>query len=83
MNFIDSTACDELLRFVATLRDQGVTLAFARVRDRVRENLRRGGVETAVGPGSFHERITDGLRAWQAANPDHAEPTTESVAVIE
>jgi sulfate permease, SulP family len=67
VNFIDTTACDELLRLIKALRDQGVTLAFARVRDEVREQMRLGGVEAAVGPTNFHERITDGVRAWQAA----------------
>ncbi len=67
VNFIDTTACDELLRLIGELRGQGVTLAFARVRDQVREQMRLGGVEAAVGPANFHERITDGVRAWQAA----------------
>ena len=67
VNFIDTTACDELLRLIGELRGQGVTLAFARVRDQVREGMRLGGVEAAVGPTNFHERITDGVRAWQAA----------------
>jgi len=63
---IDSSACDELLRLVEGLRGRGIILAFARVRDEVRELLRRGGVEAAVGPANFYERVTDGLRAWQA-----------------
>jgi len=67
VNFIDTTACDELLRLIGELRGQGVTLAFARVRDQVREGMRLGGVEAAVGPTNFHERITDGVRAWRAA----------------
>jgi hypothetical protein len=35
------------------------------MRDPVRERLRLGGIEAVVGPTSFHERVTDGLRAWQ------------------
>jgi high affinity sulfate transporter 1 len=75
VGYVDCTACDELLRFVATLQGENITVAFARVRDQVRENLRRGGIETAVGAASFHERITDGLRAWQATGAGRAEPT--------
>jgi hypothetical protein len=41
------------------------TFAFARVRDEVRERLRLGGIEAAVGSPNFHERVTDGVRAWQ------------------
>jgi sulfate permease, SulP family len=67
VNFIDTTACDELLRLIKELQSQGITLAFARVRDQVRERLRLGGVEAVVGSTNFHERITDGVRAWQAA----------------
>jgi len=67
VNFIDTTACDELLRLIKELQSQGITLAFARVRDQVRERLRLGGVEAALGPANFHERVTDGVRAWQAA----------------
>ena len=44
---------------------QGVTLAFARVRDEVRERMRLGGIEAVVGLANFYERVTDGVRAWQ------------------
>ncbi|HEX7200863.1 MAG TPA: SulP family inorganic anion transporter, partial [Dongiaceae bacterium] len=73
VNFIDTTASDELLRFVEELHGQGITLAFARLRDEVRERMRLGGIEAAVGPANFYERITDGVRAWQAMG-DLAKP---------
>ena len=70
VNFIDTTASDELLRFIKELQGQGITLAFARLRDEVRERMRLGGIEAAIGPANFYERITDGVRAWQATgNP--------------
>ena len=65
VNFIDTSACDALLNFIEELQSQGITLAFARVRDQVREQMRLGGVEAAVGSTNFHERVTDGVRAWQ------------------
>jgi anti-anti-sigma regulatory factor len=65
VNFIDVSACDELLMFIKELRSQGVTIAFARVRDAVRENLQLGGVEAVVDSANFYERITDGVNAWQ------------------
>jgi sulfate permease, SulP family len=43
----------------------GVTFAFARVRDEVRERMRLGGIEAVVGPLNFYERVTDWVRAWQ------------------
>ena len=57
---------DNLLHLAAVaLTGCGVTFAFARVRDEVRERLRLGGVEAVVGPANFYERVTDGVRAWQ------------------
>ena len=65
VNFIDTTASDALLSSVRELQGQGISLAFAHVRDEVRERMRRGGIEVAVGSKNFHERVTDGVRAWQ------------------
>jgi sulfate permease, SulP family len=65
VNFVDTSACDAMLRAIKQLQAQGITLAFARVRDEVRERMRLSGVEAAVGPTSFYERLTDGVRAWQ------------------
>jgi high affinity sulfate transporter 1 len=65
VNLIDVSACDALVIIIQDLQGQGITLAFARVRDQVRERLRLGGVEALVGPANFHERVTDGVRAWQ------------------
>src|SRR6266446_468485 len=64
VNFIDITASDELLSLIKELRSRGITLAFARVRDVVRDDMRVAGIEAIVGPSNFHERITDGVRAW-------------------
>jgi MFS superfamily sulfate permease-like transporter len=65
VNFIDTSACDAVLNFIKELQSQGIIFAFARVRDDVRERMRLGGIEAAVGPSNFHERVTDGVRAWQ------------------
>ena len=64
-NFIDTSACDTLMRFIKELQSQGITVAFARVRDEVRERMRLAGIEALVGPTNFHERLTDGVRAWR------------------
>lgn len=65
VNLIDTTACDAMLNAIKELQSQGITFAFARVRDPVREQMRLGGIEVAVGPTNFHERVTDGVRNWQ------------------
>ena len=65
VNFIDTTGCDALLNVIKELQSQGITFAFARVRDEVREPMRLGGVEAVAGSANFYERVTDGVRAWQ------------------
>jgi sulfate permease, SulP family len=65
VNFIDISACDALLNSIKELQSEGITFAFARVRDPVRERMRRGGIEAAVASTSFYERVTDGIHAWQ------------------
>ena len=65
VNFIDTSACDELLNSIKELQSQGIAFALARVRDQVRERMRLGGIEAVVGSANFYERVTDGVRAWQ------------------
>jgi anti-anti-sigma factor len=65
VNFIDITASDELLSLIKELKNRGIALAFARVRDAVRDDMRLAGIEAIVGPRNFYERITDGVRARQ------------------
>src|SRR4029077_8000760 len=65
VNFIDTSACDAALNVIKELQSQGIIFAFARVRDEVREQMRLGGIEAAVGSTNFHERVTDGVRSWQ------------------
>jgi hypothetical protein len=60
-----TSACDAALNVIKELQSQGIIFAFARVRDEVREQMRLGGIEAAVGSTNFHERVTDGVRAWQ------------------
>jgi MFS superfamily sulfate permease-like transporter len=65
VNFIDTSACEALLNVIKELQGQEVSFAFARVRDDVRERMRLGGIEAEVGATNFHERVTDGVRAWE------------------
>jgi high affinity sulfate transporter 1 len=65
LNFIDTSACDVLLALLQKLRNQGITCAFARVRDSERDRMRLSGIEALVGSAGFYDRVTDGVRAWQ------------------
>ena len=64
VNFIDASASDELVAFVKKLESGGITVSFARVRDSVRERMRMAGIEAVVGSADFHDRVTEGVRAW-------------------
>jgi high affinity sulfate transporter 1 len=72
VNFIDTSACDALLNSIKGLQSQGIAFAFARVRDEVRERMRLAGIEAVVGSTNFHERVTDGVHAWQEAKEQQA-----------
>jgi high affinity sulfate transporter 1 len=78
VNLIDVSACDALLNLIQELQIQGITFAFARVRDKVRERLRQGGVEAAIGSTKFYDRVTDGLRAWQLQQTPGGESSGKS-----
>jgi high affinity sulfate transporter 1 len=65
VNFIDITAGDTLLNLIKNLQNRGISIALARVRDSVRDDMRLTGIEAIVGPHNFYERITDGVRAEQ------------------
>jgi SulP family sulfate permease len=65
VNFMDVSAGDELLGFIKALHKTGIAVAFVRVRDAVRDDMRRAEIEAAVGGANFFERTTDGVRAWQ------------------
>jgi high affinity sulfate transporter 1 len=69
ISFIDSSARDGLRSLATTLKAEGVTLAFARVRDPVRRFLARAGVVDVVGPDAFYDRITDGVADFLGKPP--------------
>jgi SulP family sulfate permease len=69
VNFIDVSACDELITFIEQLQSRDVTIAFARVRDTVRQDMQLAKIESVVGLADFYERVTDGVCAWQRQEP--------------
>jgi len=70
VNYIDVSACDVLITFIKELKNQQVTVAFARVRDTVRRDMQLGKIEVVASAADFHERITDGVTAWQRRGSD-------------
>ena len=69
VNFIDVSACDELITFIKQLQSRDVTITFARVRDTVRQDMQLAKIESVVGLADFYERVTDGVCAWQRQEP--------------
>jgi high affinity sulfate transporter 1 len=65
INFIDTTAAEELIKLQAELAGVNILLCLARVRDSVREMLRRMGVEAAIGVKNFNDSITQGVQAFR------------------
>jgi len=74
---IDVSACDELITFIKKLKSRGITIAFARVRDTVREDMQLSKIEAVVSPADFYDRITDGISAWQRREPSHGMPASQ------
>ncbi len=68
--FVDSSACDVLLRLLEALQDKGISVAFAHVRDPVRDSMQRAGIVDAAGATSFHDRLTDGVQAFLGREAD-------------
>jgi len=63
MSSVDATAAAMLAGLNADLREDGIALYFARVKDPVRETLRRAGLEEAIGADRFHDSVVQGVRA--------------------
>jgi sulfate permease, SulP family len=76
VSYIDVSACDELSTFIKELKSRGVTIAFARVRDTVREDMQLSKIDALVSPADFHERITDGVSAWLRREPTRGIPSS-------
>ena len=66
VNRIDTNAGDALLNSIKELQSQGITFGFRlRARRNTLPRMRLGGIEAVVGSANFHERVSDGVRAWQ------------------
>jgi anti-anti-sigma factor len=64
INLVDITAIEMLTKLTQELSQQGIVLSLARVRDTVRDRMRRAGLEREIGASHFYERISDGVEAF-------------------
>lgn len=68
INLMDSTAAEKLLDLRTSLDQKGISLAFAQVRDPVRDKMALAGLVDAVGTDRFFETLSDGVAAFQSSN---------------
>lgn len=70
INFIDTTALEMLTKLNRELQQQGIIVSFARVRDYIRDRMRRSGLEQEIRTIYFYERISDGVKTFiEGENP--------------
>ncbi len=66
INGIDSTAIEMVMDLHSDLAAQGIDLCFAHVKDPVWDDMRRGGLEAALGCDHFFESVSDAVQAFTA-----------------
>jgi high affinity sulfate transporter 1 len=64
MNNMDTTGTDQLIKLREELEKDGIRLAFAKVKDPVRDMMRRTGAEEAIGAENFYGSVDEGVRAF-------------------
>lgn len=75
VNDIDTTALDMLQDLRTDLSQSNVDLRFARTKTRVREFLRRGGLEEAIGADRFYMSVRAGVNAYLEERRVEQQPT--------
>lgn len=70
VNHIDSTAVSHLADLLGHLQRRGIGLCLARVRDPVKDFLRRAGVFDAIGEENFFGSITKAVKAYRKRYED-------------
>lgn len=71
INLIDTTAMEVVSKLGKELSKQGIILSLARVKDPIREKMRRTGLEKEIGTEYFYERISDGVKAFAEQQHNH------------
>jgi high affinity sulfate transporter 1 len=64
---VDTSAADTLHQLLAELRQQGVALAFAELKDPVKDRIKRYGLFDAVGPDRFYPTVGTAVDGYLAA----------------
>jgi high affinity sulfate transporter 1 len=70
MNDIDTTGTDHLIDLYESLEKDGIDLALAKVKDPVRDMMRRAGAEDAISAENFHGSVDEGVRTFLKREKD-------------
>ncbi len=70
MNDIDTTGTDQLTDLYESLEKDGIDLAFAKVKDPVRDRMRLSGAEEVIGADNFYASVSEGVRAYLQEQKD-------------
>jgi high affinity sulfate transporter 1 len=70
MNDIDTTGTDQLIDLYEKLEKEGIELAFAKVKDPVRDRMRLSGAEQVIGVENFYSSVSAGVRAYIQVQKD-------------
>lgn len=70
INLMDSTATDMLLELQTELKQKDITLAFARVHDKVKDKMVLSGVADAFGTDHFYNTLQEGVAAFENNNQE-------------
>jgi len=66
MTDVDTTAADMLAELDSWLNARGVSLAFAEVKDPVREKIQRYELERTIDPAHFYPTLDEAVAAYMA-----------------
>lgn len=80
VNHVDLNGAQALARLAATIQDQGITVALARVRRDVARALFRGGVMDVIGDDQVYDRVEDAVRDLSALRRPPPDPGEETGA---
>jgi high affinity sulfate transporter 1 len=77
---IDVTAADILIELVDALRDAGIELRFAELKDPAKDKLRRFGLLTQFGEGAFFPTVEAAVKEYLGRGPTGELKSRESLA---
>jgi high affinity sulfate transporter 1 len=70
INLLDTTGAEMLRELQTSLDKQSISLAFARVRDPVKDKMASTGVVDAVGADRFYDTVMEGVEAFENSSQE-------------